>query len=137
MVDCLYVSGELYSGGVKSRQINIRFDPALEDEVKAAAKDRGVTFSEALRVGAKLWLGGAESSSSLDDPVTRAQKAEYLEKSAGGTRPVEVRVEGGSIMPKLLESTLTFRCPRGCDPSFRPSSASAKCGSCGRTVVPG
>lgn len=35
--------------------------------------------------------------------MTAAQKREYLEKSAGGTRPVEIVVEGGSMVPRCEE----------------------------------
>lgn len=38
---------------------------------------------------------------------------------------------------KLLEPTVAFRCPNGHPLDPAPTSARAKCGSCGRTVVPG
>lgn len=44
----------------RTKQLNIRFPPALTDEIRAAAKERDVTLAEALRQGARMWLGQQE-----------------------------------------------------------------------------
>lgn len=128
--------------GVKSRPINFRCEPELLEAVKVAAKERGVSFSDAWRAGARLWLDGGYPSSHMTIPV----------------HPLEHLNPGDAPPPKLLESTEPrrmkaagpvrliepevgmppFRCPFGpsrCD--YRAGSSRAKCPVHGRTVVPG
>lgn len=53
-----------------------------------------------------------------------------VEQASGGTRTLRPGESTGRPAP--AEPSDRYRCPRDCDPSFRPPSALAPCRVCGR-----